>query len=73
MASHCRKGGLGRPMTPPPKQAPDREPETASQIVGLIEPAAQGAQWVEWHGHHCVSPVQHRAARPEHQVSQRFG
>jgi hypothetical protein len=60
-------------VTPPPKQAPDREPKIAGQIVGLIEPAAHRPQRVERHWNNCVGALQHLSARLDHQASQRLG
>jgi hypothetical protein len=73
LARASRQARLRRPMPASPERAPDGRSELTGKIVGLIEPALQCADRVQWDGNDGVGVLQELSTGLAHETAQRLG
>jgi len=68
-----RQPGLRRAVSRSAQHAPDRQPEGAAQVVGLVEAALERSIGVQGHRHDGVGPREEVGAGVPHQGAKRGG
>jgi hypothetical protein len=63
VAARGGQADLRRTVTDAAKDAPDRKPNLAGEVVGLVETALKCAQWMQGNGNHRVRARQQIGAR----------